>query len=195
TVARVQELAAEYGIIIGGGGANAAGETCENHYSIVAPEGEILDYAKLHPFGFGLESKFFRGGETLPCCSCGGFEIGVQICYDLRFPEPFQILARRAGLLIIPANWPADRREAWNCLLRARAIETQAYVAGINCAGKVGKLYYSGDSVLYDPLGNALSAKIREVPWEDRCPEEKLLLYEIYDDTKKYRGSFQVRAD
>ncbi|MCC8139597.1 MAG: carbon-nitrogen family hydrolase [Lachnospiraceae bacterium] len=195
TVARMQELAAEYGIAIGVGWAKDAGEKCENRYTIVSPEGEILDYAKLHPFGFGFEPKFFRGGNELPCCSYGGFGIGVQICYDLRFPEPFQILARQAGFFIVPANWPAVRREAWGCLLRARAMETQGYVAGINCAGKVGKLYYSGDSVLYDPEGNALQAKALDVPWPERCPEEKLLLYEFYDDTKKYRESFPVQAD
>lgn len=195
TVARIQELAAEYGIAIGVGWVKDAGEKCENHYSIVAPKGEILDYAKLHPFGFGAEPDFFHGGGSLPCCTYNGFPIGVQICYDLRFPEPFQILARKAGLFVVPANWPSVRREVWNCLLRARAIETQAYVAGVNCAGKVGKLYYSGDSVLYDPEGNALPAKILDVPWKNGCPEEKLMLYELQDDTQKYRENFPVRAD
>ena len=63
---------------------------------MISADGELLDYAKLHPFSYGEESLHFKGGGTLPVCSLQNFQIGVQICYDLRFPEPFQILSKSA---------------------------------------------------------------------------------------------------
>ena len=125
TIGLARELADKYGMAVGIGWVKDAGERCENHYSLVSQEGTLLDYAKLHPFRYGGETQMFQGGTEIPVCRFGDFRIGVQICYDLRFPEPFQILSRQADLILVPANWPASRREHWDCLLRARAIETQ----------------------------------------------------------------------
>ena len=107
TVEWVQALAEKYHMAVGVGWVKEGEELCENHYSIVTPEGKILDYTKLHPFRFGGEAEYFQGGDTLPVCDFGGFCMGVQICYDLRFPEPFQILSKKADLILVPANWPA----------------------------------------------------------------------------------------
>ena len=75
------------------------------------------------------------------------------ICYDLRFPELFEIASERAELILVPANWPSDRREHFMTLLRARAIEDQCYIAGVY----VYLLSYTGDSMIVDPFGRVLA--------------------------------------
>jgi predicted amidohydrolase len=88
----------------------------------------------------------------------GGIRVTPFICYDLRFPEPFRPAAPDTDLYCVIANWPEMRREAWSTLLRARAIENQAYVLGVNRAGKAGDLLHAGDSALVDPLGQVTAA-------------------------------------
>ncbi len=193
TVGWLQGLAERYGVTIGGGWVRDGGELCENHYSIVSPEGRILDYIKLHPFRFAGETAYFRGGDTLPVCDIKGFCVGVQICYDLRFPEPFQILSKRAELIMVPANWPAARSGHWKSLLKARAIENMAYVAGINCAGEMGEVFYSGDSRIYAPDGTKLEAET--IRLQGCCPEERVLLYDLQNDVHRYRECFPVKED
>ncbi len=195
TVCQIQELAEQYRTAIGVGWVKDVGTTCENHYSIVSPEGELLDYAKLHPFSYGEESLHFTGGDRLPLCRYQEFQIGVQICYDLRFPEPFQILSKKADLIVVPANWPAARREHWDALLRARAIENQVYIAGVNCAGSMGGQYYSGDSVLYRPDGTKVQAERNILSGKEAIPEEAVFVYEIDNQIRKYRESFPVKKD
>lgn len=193
TVGKIQKLAEQYRTAIGVGWVKDAGKLCENHYSIVTPEGEILDYAKLHPFRFAGETEYFQGGSALPVCTYGDFRIGVQICYDLRFPEPFQILSGRTELIIVPANWPAARSEHWKCLLKARAIENMVYVAGVNCAGESGELFYSGDSGIYAPDGTKL--KCEAIGLSESCPEEQVQIYELENDVNRYRECFPVKED
>lgn len=195
TVDQIRELAKQYHTAIGVGWVKDLETICENHYSIVSPEGELLDYAKLHPFSYGEESLHFVGGDRLPLCAYQDFQIGVQICYDLRFPEPFQILSKKADLIVVPANWPASRREHWDTLLRARAIENQVYIAGVNCAGNMGGQYYSGDSVLYGPDGTRVSAKRKSIPGKEEIPEEAVFVYEIDNQSRKYREDFPVKKD
>ena len=195
TVCRMQKLAVQYHTAIGVGWVKDTGDFCENHYSIVSAEGELLDYAKLHPFSYGEESLHFAGGSELPLCRYQGFRIGVQICYDLRFPEPFQILSRKTDLIVVPANWPAARREHWDTLLRARAIENQVYIAGVNCAGSMGGQYYSGDSVLYRPDGTKVPVEQKIIFSDEQCPEEAIFLLDIDNNVTKYREAFPVKKD
>lgn len=193
TVRRIGKLAEKYRTAIGVGWVKDAGELCENHYSVVTPEKEILDYAKLHPFRFAGETEYFQGGDALPICGYGGFRIGVQICYDLRFPEPFQILSGRTELIVVPANWPAARSEHWKSLLKARAIENMVYIAGVNCAGEAGGLFYSGDSRVYAPDGTRLKCETFSLPGS--CPEEQVQIYELVNDVDRYRECFPVKED
>jgi predicted amidohydrolase len=128
---------------------------------IVGPSGERTAYRKIHPFSFGGEADIYssgtetrtaiihsRSGETLRCTAL--------ICYDLRFAPLFWSRAAHTDLFLVVANWPSSRREHWLTLLRARAIENQAYVAGVNRVGVGGGLEYSGDSVLFAPDGAEL---------------------------------------
>ena len=79
------------------------------------------------------------------------------MCYDLRFADEFWALAPQTDCYVLPANWPASRREHWTALLRARAIENQAYVVGVNRVGDGGRLHYSGDSMIVDPFGEVVA--------------------------------------
>ena len=83
-----------------------------------------------------------------------GIRTSLFVCYDLRFADEFWALAHDTDLYLVPANWPQSRREHWMSLLRARAIENQAWVVGVNRVGTGGNLDYVGDSRIIDPLGN-----------------------------------------
>lgn len=193
TVGWIQKLAGKYDMAVGVGWVQDAGALCENHYSIVTPEAEILDYTKLHPFRYGGETEYFQGGNELPTCEYKGVRIGVQICYDLRFPEPFQKLSNEVDLIIVPANWPAARSSHWKCLLQARAIENMVYLAGVNCAGEMDGRYYSGDSGMYMPDGEKAEMEILRIP--DSCSEECVMFCEWKNEVSKYRERFPMKED
>jgi omega-amidase len=123
------------------------------------PSGEVLHYDKRHLFRMGREHEHFTAGQSAWSVSWRGVRICPLVCYDLRFP----VFSRRRAaleydLLIYVANWPSARVEAWRQLLRARAIENQAYVVGVNRTGTDGAgVSYPGDSVAVDFLGRTLS--------------------------------------
>ena len=115
-----------------------------------------------------------------------GRKIALFICYDLRFPEIFQIAAREADVLLVIANWPQIRREHWQTLLRARAIETQSYVVGVNCVGMHDGCAYSGDSMAVDSIGNILGML---------SGSEGILVCDLDDRAWSLRHKFSTRAD
>lgn len=129
-----------------------------NHCIVLDAEGEILaDYAKIHPFSFGAESRHYIGGSEMQFCEVNGVPLTPFVCYDLRFPEIFQIASERSHLITVIANWPTPRREHWKTLLRARAIENQCFVIGVNRSGEGGGLSYIGDSMAVSPTGEVLA--------------------------------------
>ena len=159
----------------------------ENHYSIVSSSGEvILDYIKLHPFSYAGEDLIYRKGSSLTTCSIQEFNISAVICYDLRFPELFQLVSGNSDIILVPANWPKSRREHWLTLLRARAIENQCYIVGINCTGNMNGLEYSGDSLVVHPDGSILCQL------DNR---EQLYIIEVKNDVKDIRTSFPTKRD
>ncbi len=193
TVSRVMEMAGEFNTAVGVGWVKAGDVLCENHYTIVTGEEELLDYTKIHPFGYAEEDLHFAGGREIKKCRYKGFNIGVQICYDLRFGDVFSMAAKDTDLVVVPANWPAVRAEQFECLLQARAIEHQIYVAGVNCAGNIGGIYYSGDSDVFNPEGARCKKLLVDEMKE--CAEEKVLIYHIENDITKFREAFPVRQD
>lgn len=188
TIELFQKMCRKIGIAAGFGWVEGkTGEKAKNHYSIVNERGELLlDYVKIHPFGYGGEGKYFCGGKNLAVCDYKEHRVSVAICYDLRFPELFRIMDPLASLVVIPANWPAERKEHWNCLLKARAIENQVYVAGVNCVGIMNGSYYSGNSVIYNPKGREI-ARLND--------KEGIILGDIKNDVITYREEFPVRRD
>jgi omega-amidase len=101
----------------------------------------------------------YTGGAECPLFAIDGIPCGLQICYDLRFPEPFRALATKgAELVFVPANWPVRRIVAWSTLLAARAIENQMAVCGVNRVGRDPQhVEYPGHSAIHDCFGAALA--------------------------------------
>jgi predicted amidohydrolase len=128
-----------------------------NTLVLVDPSGDVFRYRKIHPFTFGGEDRHVRPGTELVTVRVDDLRVSLFVCYDLRFADEFWQLANDTDLYLVPANWPASRREHWSTLLRARAIENQAYVVGCNRVGDGGGLSYSGDSVIVDPFGEVLA--------------------------------------
>jgi len=128
-----------------------------NRMLLVTPKGEIKIYNKLHLFSYGGEDKCFVRGDKNVVFEYLGWKIKPIICYDLRFPVTIRN-TENYDILICVANWPNTRIEAWDTLLKARAIENQCYVIGLNRVGVDGNgLEYCGHSNVYDALGQKLS--------------------------------------
>ncbi len=112
--------------------------------------------------------------------------IGCFICYDLRFPEIFQVSSKKNQVIIVIANWPKPRIMHWDALLKARAIENQAFIIGVNRAGEGNGLLYEESSVVYSPYGERVTKKSQEeIIYADIDIEEAL----------RYRKEFPLKND
>jgi omega-amidase len=130
---------------------------------VINPEGELVGaYRKQRLFAFGGEDKAYAPGDGPIMVTIDGVRVCPFICYDLRFPELFRAVAKRVDLFLVIANWPAARRAHWDVLLRARAIENQAFVVGVNRTGEGGGLSYDGGSAAWSPWGEPLAATSSE---------------------------------
>ncbi len=130
----------------------------------VLPDGKLGWYDKRHRFAYANEDQHYSPGKKRLITSVNGWKINLIVCYDLRFPVWSRQQKNQDGLeydvLICVANWPERRNHAWKTLLPARAIENQCYVVGVNRVGEDGnKIFYSGDSMVVDPLGEILYSK------------------------------------
>lgn len=195
-IEKMKTLAKENSIAIGFGYVKVVDSEnwlCENHYGIVSKQGEIIsDYVKIHPFSYGDEEKYFVNGDKICICRVEDFNVGTGICYDLRFPEIYQRMSDEAELIVQPANWGGLRRDAWKVLLKARAIENQCYIAGVNCIGKQDTSDYTGDSDLVDPNGDTVKpVDIIGVG----LGKSRLLIYDIANDVEKFRTNFPTKHD
>jgi omega-amidase len=152
-------LAREAGLYVVGTAVEAHAPHSRNAAFVLGPDGSLLAaYRKLHPFTYGEEHRHYVGGDDCPVFEIDGIPCGLQICYDLRFPEPFRALAvRGAEVLFLPANWPVRRIDAWSTLLAARAIENQMAVCGVNRVGRDPQAEYPGRSAILDPFGGAVA--------------------------------------
>ena len=159
----------------------------ENHYTVISAGGEVLsDYVKMHPFSYSGEDRHFAKGNETVQFALADIPFSGFICYDLRFPEIFQAVSDRAHVIIVAADWPGRRREHWSSLLRARAIENQCYMLGINSVGDQDGLHYTGDSCVILPDGTVA---------EQLTDEEGLIFYDLVDDAEVYRQAFPVKQD
>jgi len=123
----------------------------------------VNTYSKIHLYAFGGEDKNYKAGSKQEVFELEGLKVMPAVCFDLRFPYLFWKMAEKADLYLVIAAWPMRRAEHWMTLLRARAVENQAYCVGANRIGLEGKLEYSGNSMCFDPLGKtALDAGIGE---------------------------------
>lgn len=160
-----------------------------NRMMFVMPDGAAVHYDKRHLFRMGGEDRAFVGGQESTVVSWRGFDIGLQVCYDLRFPVWSR---RRDGfdydLLLYVANWPTARGYAWSQLLRARAIENQSYVVGVNRSGRDGQgVPYPGLSAAIDFMGAPL-AELAAAP-------ELITVALGADALQAYRAKFPAYLD
>lgn len=145
--------------VLGGTVNSGADGRGRNECVVFSPLGrEVARYCKLHPFTFGGEAEHYTAGSGVQIFRVGEFNVAPFICYDLRFPEIFRAAAKRgANLFTVIANWPSTRIDHWTTLLKARAIENQAYVVGVNRCGDDPHLSYPGRSVIFDPHGRVVA--------------------------------------
>lgn len=151
TVFKIKDWAQKFNIAIAGSYIATENSRYYNRGFFAFPNGEIEFVDKRHLFSVGGEDKFFSHGENKPIIRYCGFNIRLLVCYDIRFPVWARNIENEYDLLIYVANFPASRVKNWDILLKARAIENQAYVCGVNCTGTDGKgIYYNGHSALLD---------------------------------------------
>ncbi len=161
--------------------------TYRNRMFFVKPDGSSQFYDKRHLFAFGGENQHYRRGERRVVVEYMGWRLLLLVCYDLRFP----VWSRNMGdydAMIYVANWPEARQEVWNALLRARAIENQCYVIGVNRVGNDPAARYVGGSVVIDAKGKTLA----------ECPaaEETTITADLsLDDLQRFRDKFRVLDD
>jgi predicted amidohydrolase len=157
-----------------------------NRMYFVRPDGVVEYYDKHHLFTPGGEGERYARGAERKVVEWRGVRYLLQVCYDLRFP----VWSRQRGdydVIIYSALWPKPRREVWRTLLRARAIENQSYVIGVNRIGMEPGLEYSGDSMAVDGYGRVV---------EDRASRSGLAVVNIdVEALEAFRVKFAVWRD
>ena len=158
--AELRCLASEFKVaVLGGVVSSGPGGLPRNEAVAFSPQGGLLTrYAKQQPFSPAGEAKLFEAGDRSQVFDWAGLRIAPFVCYDLRFPELFrEAVDLGAELLVVIANWPSRRASHWVALLRARAIENQAYMLGVNRCGSDPQFTYPGRSLLVDPQGEIVA--------------------------------------
>ena len=141
-------------------GAQAEGSCVVNAALAIDPSGAIVAvHRKQRLFAFAGEDEVYTAGQQGTVVTIDGVRVGMFICYELRFPEVFAEVASQCDCMVVIANWPAARRPHWDVLLRARAIENQCAVLGVNRIGEGGGIIYDGGSAAYDAWGDPLRSE------------------------------------
>ncbi len=177
-------LADKYNLMIYGSVPEKDGDNYYNTGILIDKNGLINKYRKSHLFRPMEEDKLFKAGREVIVSK----NLGLSICYDLRFPELYQKQSELgARILLVVAEWPSVRIDHWLSLLKARAIETQSFIVGVNRVGT--DLYkFGGHSVIYDPYGE------KEL-FFDHDYEEIALIDINLDKIDLFRGSFNTKDD
>ena len=188
TLAWMRRVASETDAAIVGSVATIAPEGgYKNRMYFVEPEGQVFHYDKRHLFSYSGEDKHYEAGRERVIIEWRGVRFLLQVCYDLRFP----VFARNCDdydVALYVANWPDKRRMAWDILLRARAIENQAVVIGVNRVGTDPMCNYDGGTAAIDFFGFVAV----------RCDDntEQVITYEVkMDEMRQYREKFPSLND
>ena len=185
----VSKLAREFSVYLCGSVLEQHGGKFFNALTIYSPSGELLAvYRKLHLFAPLQEPKFLSAGDEPVTIELPWGKSGLAICYDLRFPELFRSYALNgAGLMLVCAEWPHPRLEHWRTLLRARAIENQAYVVACNAVGRANETVFFGHSMIINPWGEVL---------EEGGEAETVLARDLdLAEVERIRAQFPVLSD
>ena len=186
TLEWMQRLSRRLGAAVVGSVAASVDGNNRNRMYFVMPDGRVEYYDKRHLFSVGDEALNYTAGGERKVVLWRGVRYLLEVCYDLRFP----VWSRQRGdydVAIYSALWPKPRREVWRTLLRARAIENQAYVVGVNRTGSEPAIEYSGDSVVVDYRGAVVT----------ECGESECVAYAELDVERlnSFRLKFNVSAD
>ena len=189
----MRQTAQRYNVAVVGSIATEENAKYYNRMYFVYPNGEYIKYDKHHLFTYGGEHLRYTPGNERVVAEYKGWRFLLQVCYDLRFP----VYARNKGdydMAIYVASWPAVREYAWNTLLRARAIENVAYVAGVNRVGKDPQCSYSGGTLLADYMGMVIgeASPEKEEALYVELDREKLLQFREKFPALSYRDEFQL---
>ena len=158
-----------------------------NRLYFVRPDGTYDFYDKRHLFSYAGETRDYVAGDRRVVIEWCGVRFLLQVCYDLRFP----VFSRNHGdydAVIYVANWPRQRRDVWQTLLKARAIENQCFVVGVNRVGSDAACEYLGDSVVIDAYGQTIAQCTLGVEEVAVCPLDM-------DKLRRFRQKFPVLAD
>ena len=188
TITWLKKIAQEKDVAISGSMVIKENKIYFNRCFFMEPDGTISTYDKRHTFTLAGEHKVYKAGKTKTIINFKGWKICPLVCYDLRFP----VWARNSenyDLLLFVANWPKVRINAWDALLKARAIENMSYCIGVNRVGQDGNNYdYPGHSAAYDVLGHRMDA----IP-EDKEAIEIVTLEKTH--INKYREKLNFLKD
>lgn len=167
-----------------------------NRFYFVMPDGTFRYYDKRHLFTYGGEHRTYSpGGEEQVVVEWRGMRFLLMVCYDLRFPVfsrnglvDSDAMTARYDCALYVANWPQSRRKVWDALLRARALENQCFVAGVNRVGDDEACHYDGGTVLVDAYGKTISSAADSI--------ECAITAELdMERLKGFREKFPVLAD
>lgn len=159
SIEKFSMLAKEYKIAIIFGLSIEDDKKALNQSVFLDKDGDVIGrYSKIHPFSFANEEYYYNSGNKLSVIKFKNLRIGLTICYDLRFPEIYSGLAKDADLIVNIANWPQKRIDHWDTLLKARAIENQVFIIGVNRVGCDGNgLSYNESNVIYNANGEKVN--------------------------------------
>lgn len=159
-------------------------EVFRNRHFFVKPDGSYTFYDKHHLFSYGGEDTYYEKGDERTVVSFRGFRFLLLTCYDLRFP--FWARYRNDyDAIIVVANWPSSRQNAWHILTRARAIENQCFLLGCNRVGNDDTCHYIGRSVIVSPKGKTIV--------QAKTPRQEIVTANIsIEELNRLRAKFRV---
>ncbi|NBA88852.1 amidohydrolase [Emticicia sp. CRIBPO] len=190
----MKQMATQTGAIVTGSMGVKEKSGNYNRLLWVHPSGATDYYDKKHLFKYGGEHEKFSPGQSKLIKPAKDFNISTLICYDLRFPVWSRNISNGFDVLIYVASWPEPRIEAWSTLLKARAIENQCYVIGVNRLGSDGNgLKYNGQSAIIDYKGQVIEQLgDREIVKTFEISKEPLLDYRNQFPFYKDADAFEI---
>lgn len=184
----LKRMAKEFNCVVAGTVFVKQGDKKVNRFYWVSANGSVEYYDKRHLFRLGNEGDFVAQGTARKIFEIKGIKILPQVCYDLRFPV-WSRNKQDYDLMVNVANWPAARRPIWDTLIKARAMENQAYVIGVNRVGIDGKgTAHSGGTCFVDFVGERLVAA--------QDDQQQVICIELdFSILKKFKKDFPAYLD
>lgn len=196
TISTIKGWTQKYKMAVAGSFIAEEGGKYYNRAFLITPEGEEHYYDKRHLFRMAEEDKYFTAGDKLTIIPYKGWNICLQVCYDLRFPVWSRNVENAYDLLIYVANWPETRKRVWKTLLQARAMENLCFVCGVNRVGiDGGGFVYRGDSMVFNPKGKKLADAGKREEITRTCTLDKADLLKIREKFPAWKDADRYTID